>query len=382
MALSLLALFVGLFLIYNTMTFSVVQRRPLFGTLRCLGVTPGEIFTLVAGEALVVGVAGSVLGLVLGVLMGKNAVGMVTQTITDLYFVLTVRDVGIPAASLVKGAVIGIVATVATASLPAWEAASVPPRAALSRSGLEIKARRAVSWAAVGSLITLGVGVGVLALPTESLVVSFGSMCAVVVGSALLTPLATSLFMRGATRLLGRIWGTLGRMAPRDVVNSLSRTSIAVAALMVAVSVTIGVSLMIGSFRHTVVTWLEHALQGDIYVQAPSFKATQNVSLLDPAVPQIVERAPGVARAELIRAVYVGSPNGPVYVEAGTSRDYGLQLLYKSVDGSPEQAWEAVRNGAVIVSEPFANRLNLPLHGGSITLYTNIGPRSFDVAGI
>ncbi|NIO42161.1 MAG: ABC transporter permease, partial [Burkholderiales bacterium] len=58
-ALSLLALVVGMFLIYNTMVFSVVQRRPLFGTLRCLGVTRQEIFLLVVGEALVVGVLGA-----------------------------------------------------------------------------------------------------------------------------------------------------------------------------------------------------------------------------------------------------------------------------------------------------------------------------------
>ena len=57
-ALSLLALVVGMFLIYNTMTFSVVQRRPLFGTLRCLGVTRAEVFTLVVGEAFIVGVSG------------------------------------------------------------------------------------------------------------------------------------------------------------------------------------------------------------------------------------------------------------------------------------------------------------------------------------
>jgi putative ABC transport system permease protein len=381
-ALSLLALFVGLFLIYNTMTFSVVQRRPLFGTLRCLGVTPGEIFTLVTSEALIVGVVGSALGLLLGVALGKNAVGMVTQTINDLYFVLTVRDVAIPSASLAKGGLLGIVATVVTAGLPAREAASVPPRVALSRSGLEVKARRAVTRAAVGSAGALGLGVGMLALPTESLVVSFGSMCAIVVGFALLTPLATSLLMRGAARLLGRVWGSLGRMAPRDVIRSLSRTSIAVAALMVAVSVTIGVSLMINSFRHTVVTWLDHALQGDVYVQAPSFKATQNVSVLDPTVLQVVEQWPGVSRAELIRATYVDSPAGPVYVEAGTSRDYGGDLLYRSVDGSPEQAWDAVLDGATIVSEPFANRLALPPHGGTVTLYTNVGPRSFDVVGI
>jgi putative ABC transport system permease protein len=364
------------------MTFSVVQRRSLFGTLRCLGVTPGEIFVLVAGEALIVGVVGSGLGLLLGVAMGRNAVGAVTQTITDLYFVLTVREVGIPSVSLIKGALVGVVATVLTASAPAWEAASVPPRAALSRSGLEAKTRRAVEWAAVGSLVAFALGMGVLALPTRSLVVSFGSMSAIVLGFALLTPLATALSMRVAAVVFGRVWGLLGRMAPRDVVNSLSRTSIAVAALMIAVAVTIGVSLMVGSFRNTVVTWLEHALQGDIYVRAPSFKATQNVRTLDPAVARIAEETPGVARVELIRAVHVDSPAGPVYVEAGTSPDYGEGLLYKSADGSPAETWEKVQGGAVIVSEPFANRLNLPPRGGAVTLHTNQGARAFDVVGI
>ncbi len=382
MALSLLALFVGVFLIYNTMTFSVVQRRPLFGTLRCLGVTPAEIFGLVASEALIVGTIGAGLGVLLGIAMGRNAVGAVTQTINDLYFVLTVRSIGISTSSLVKGGLIGVFATVITASLPAWEAASVPPRAALSRSGLESKARQAVVCAALGSLVMLAVGVGVLVLPTRSLIISFGSMSVMVLGFALLTPLATILFMRGAAILLGRVLGSLGRMAPREVANSLSRTSIAVAALMVAVAVTIGVSLMIGSFRHTVVTWLGYALQGDIYIRAPSFRATQNVRPLDPAVAQIVAQSPGVARVELIRAVTVDSPEGPVYIEAGTSPYYGEGLLYLAADGSPKETWEAVRNGAVIVSEPFANRLNLPPRGGTITLYTNEGPRAFDIVGI
>ena len=95
-ALSLLALVVGMFLIYNSMTFSVVQRRPLFGTLRCLGVTRGEIGVLVLGEAVMVGALGSLLGLALGVILGQGAVQAVTQTINDLYFVVTVRGIAIP----------------------------------------------------------------------------------------------------------------------------------------------------------------------------------------------------------------------------------------------------------------------------------------------
>ena len=73
----------------------------------------------------------------------------------------------------------------------------------------------------------------------------------------MLTPGVTKLLMAGATRLTSHRWGALSRLAPREVVNALSRTSIAVAALMVAVSVTIGVSLMVGSFRYTVITWLD-----------------------------------------------------------------------------------------------------------------------------
>jgi putative ABC transport system permease protein len=174
-------------------------------------------------------------------------------------------------------------------------------------------------------------------------------------------------------------------MAPRDVVGSLSRTSIAVAALMVAVAVTIGVSLMISSFRYTVVAWLEHALQGDIYVAAPSFKATQNVNKIDPEVIPIVERAPGVAYAELIQATTVNFPDGTVYIEAGNSGDYGAGLAYLAADGSPEATWEAVRNGAVIVSESFArrtDRVGRPAYGGPLTLYTDEGTQSLDIVGI
>jgi putative ABC transport system permease protein len=381
LALSLLALVVGLFLIYNTMTFSVVQRRPLFGTLRCLGVTRREVFALVVSEALLVGTLGAALGLGLGIVMGRGAVQAVTQTISDLYFVVTVQETTIAASSLLKGALVGIVATVLVAMPPAWEAASVPARVALSRSGLEGKARRAVGWAGVGSLVLAGAGVGLLAIPTRSLVVSFAGTLAVVVAFAALTPLVTTLLMRLATRPLGRAWGALGRMAPRSVVTSISRTAVAVAALMVAVSVTIGVSLMIGSFRTTVVTWLDQVLQGDVYVSAPSLTSTQATTPLDPAVLPLVESWPGVERVDLLRTATVESPAGPVSVFGVYNPDFGHRPFLDN-DRSPEEIWAAMEAGAVTVSEPYANLAGLPRRGGTVTLYTLEGAREFPVAGI
>ena len=381
LALSLLALVVGLFLIYNTMTFSVVQRRPLFGTLRSLGVTRREVFALVLSEAFVVGVLGAVLGMGLGIVMGRGAVQAVAQTITDLYFAVTVQEVEIATSSLVKGALLGILATILAAAPPAWEAASVPARAALSRSGLEGKARRAVTRVGLGSLVLVILGLVLLAIPTRSLVISFSGTLSIIVAFAALTPLVTMVLMRAVTRPLGRIWGALGRMAPRNVVTSISRTAVAVAALMVAVSVTIGVSLMIGSFRTTVVAWLDQVLQGDVYVSAPSRTSTQASTPLDPAVLPVVEVWPGVERVDLLRTVTVESPGGPISVFAVDNPNFG-DRPFVTGDLSSEEIWAAMQDGAVVVSEPYANLVDLPRKGGSVTLYTSEGPREFPVAGI
>jgi putative ABC transport system permease protein len=378
-ALSLLALVVGMFLIYNTMTFSVVQRRPLFGTLRCLGVTRAEVFTLVVGEAFIVGVVGSGLGLALGIVMSQGMVRMITQTINDLYFAVSVRGVEIPLVSLIKGALAGIAATVMTAALPGWEAASVPPRVALSRSSLESKARRAVTGVAVGGIAMLILGIVILALPSRNLDLAFAGTFAVVMGCAMLTPLGMEFLMRAASPLTGRAWGTLGRMAPRNVVVSLSRTSVAVAALMVAVSVTIGVSLMIGSFRYTVITWLTQTLRGDIYISAPSLTATQSSTKIDAQVAQTVQAWPGIARMDTLRNVTVDSPSGPVRIAAVNNPDLGNERLFLWVDAS---IWTAMQQDAVIVSEPFARQTNLPRRGGTVTLYADDGPHTFRVVGV
>ncbi|MEJ2710152.1 MAG: ABC transporter permease [Anaerolineales bacterium] len=381
-ALSLLALVVGMFLIYNTMTFSVVQRRSMFGTLRSLGVTRREIFALVSAEALAAGLLGASLGVGLGILMGQGAVRLVTRTINDLFFVVSVQGIQIPLISLIKGFVLGVAATLFSAIPPAWEAASAPPRSALRRSNLESKARRYVRWAALGGLILLATGLGILLIPTHSLVVSFTGTFAVIIGCALLAPVVTGVLMRLVTPALGRLWGSLGRMAPRDVVNSLSRTSIAITALMVAVSVTIGVSLMVGSFRHTVIAWLDQTLQGDVYISAPSLTASRSSAEIDPAVVTQVRNWDGVQRVDVLRAANVDSPSGSIQVAATDNTTVAEERVFLSNKVPPADMWAEMLSGAVIVSEPLANRLDLPRQEASISLYTDQGLQDFPVIGV
>lgn len=381
-ALSLLALVVALFLIYNTMTFSVVQRRPLFGTLRSLGVTRLEVFLMVVGEAFVIGLLGAIIGTLLGILMGRGAVGLVSQTINDLFFVTTVQNLSLPLNSLLKGFALGVLATVITAAFPAWEAASVPPRTALSRANLESKAQRAVHWLGIAGVLIIVVGFIILAFSGSSLFLSFVGTFATIFGFAILTPTFTVWLMSAANQLTSRIWGLLGRMAPREVVNSISRTSIAVAALMVAIAVTIGVSLMVGSFRFTVDTWMNQILHGDIYVSVPGATISQPLQAIDPQVIDILNNWQGVARVDLLQNAIVDSPVGPIQISANNNPNDGLEQIYLASDYPPSEIWQAVEDGAVLVSEPLAARLDIPLQDGELPLYTKDGLRYFPIAGI
>ncbi len=382
-ALSLLALLVGMFLIFNTVRFSVVQRRPLIGTLRTLGVTRREIFGIILAEAVFLGALGSLLGLALGVVLGRAAVGLVTQTINDLYFVVTVRDVPVPAGTLLRGGLLGVAAAVVAALLPAMEATAVPPVTALRRSDFEAKSRQGVPRVlALAGLCLLAAG-ALLALPGERVDVGFAGMAALVFAFALATPAITLALMAVARPVTGRLFGMVGRMAPRDVTRALSRTAVAIAALMVAVCVSIGVSLMVGSFRQTVILWLEDTLRADVFVSPAAVTAARGRGTLDPDLVPDLAAMPEVARLSTAQPVTLRSPElGPVNVVAVTEDIAGGRRPYLAAKVPADQVWGLVRRGdAVTVSEPFARRHKVGV-GDTLTLQSESGPRRYEIVGV
>jgi putative ABC transport system permease protein len=384
-ALSLLALVVGLFLIYNTVTFGVVQRRPVIGSLRALGTTRRQIFALILIEAAVLGVIGTLIGLALGVLLGRGAVGLVTQTVNDLFFVVAVRDIQVPASTLIKGGLVGVGAALIGAAIPAWEATSVPPAGALKRSNVEERANALLPWISAAAVGLLALG-GLLMIPDGSLTLSFAGLFAVVLGAALLTPALLMALMALASWAVQRL-GIVERMAPRTVTRSLSRTAVAVAALMVAVSVIIGVGVMIGSFRQTVVQWLDDVLQADIYVSPPSLQSSQVSSTLEPGIVYTLLGLEGIERAATTRTVDVSaqlpgrSEAVPVQIAAVTEDLAGERRRYRESLGSPSRTWQAVREGAVVINEPMANRYDLGV-GDRFALQTDRGMHEVEVAGV
>lgn len=383
-ALSLLALVVGMFLIYNTVNFSVVQRRPMFGVLRSLGVTGDQLLRLILAEAAVLSLLGSLLGVVLGIALGRGMVRLVTQTINDLYFVVNVQEIAIPPESLLRGLVLGVLAALVAAAAPAWEAMQTSPATVMHRSTLESKIHRLLPWLLFGWAALVTVGFLLLQIP-GSLIPAFAGLFAVLFAFALLTPPLTAVFMPLITPATYKLLGVIGRLAPRDIVRALSRTSIAMAALMVAVSVIVGVSIMIGSFRQTVELWLAETLVADIFLAPPRLANSDGSSVLAAEVVDTVMRHPGIARTVQARELAITLPQfnraaGLIAVDGDVSDG---RRAYVWRDSSVAEVWARLAAGeGVFITEPLLRRENLPLPPPPLTLNTPAGERTFPVLAV
>jgi len=380
-AMSFLALIVGMFLIYNTMTFSVLRRRWLIGTLRVLGATRRQVFVQVLIEAFVIGLVGTVIGLGLGYVLALGLIELVTNTINDIYFVLQVSDLLFSPIPFLKGLALGIGAAVLAAIPPAIEAAYSPPQTTQRRSVVEHRTRGLVKWVFVGGLICMLIAWGMLNLPSKSLIIGFSALFLLILGFSLATPVPTLIFSWISSHIFGKVSGILGHLSARGVSSALSRTGISIAALAVAVSATIGTGVMIGSFRSTVDDWISQTLQSDVYVTAPHPVASR----VDGTLPvEVLDRLQNVDTYEgitLRRVVQVQSPDGRTQVLAIRPPEANFRQ-YELKKGDADSLWPEFEAGQVVlVSEPYAYRHDVST-GDPVTLLTADGYEDFTVGGI
>lgn len=380
-AMSLLAMLVGAFIVYNTMTFAVLQRRPLLGTLRMLGTTRGQLFALVLGETLILALIGAVLGVLLGIAVGAGLVQLVTRTINDIYFQLSVRSLHLAPLSLLKGAGLGIGVTLLAALGPALEAARSQPRDVIRRTRVEGQARRLLPWLATTGILLIIGGIALIGLSARSMGIGFLALFFVIVGSALLMPLALHGFATLTTPLFGRLFGTQGRLAARGITASITRSGLAVAALAVAVSATLGVSIMIGSFRTSVSDWLANTLTSDLYLSAESSGGASRGGDLPPELAEQLLALPQVSAISQGRSARIETRDGPVLMlalESSTGQPRGFNFQGPTA----EALWPRWHAGELLlISQPLAYRRQLEV-GDSLDLFTTRGWRTFEIGAI
>ncbi|RLA35910.1 MAG: ABC transporter permease [Gammaproteobacteria bacterium] len=373
-AMSLLALLVGVFLIYNSVAFAVLQRRGLIGVLRALGLTRAEIFRLVVTEAAVLGVVGASLGVLLGTWLGEQLVVLVSRTISDHYFVVNVTDISLDSATLIKGMLAGLGATIVAAAVPAVEAASFQPQLALSRSVLERRTGRVLPILATVGIVLMALSALLLILPGEGLVTGLSAMFVLILGFAFCIPIAVKFIARIMAPVAGRIGGVPARLAIAGTGTSLSRTGVAIVALAIAVSATIGVSVMVNSFRTAVGDWLSNTLQSDVYVGVA--RGTLDLGLIDD-----LTTLEGIA-------AYSTSRRSWLETAAGRTRLVALQMApgsYAGInlrDGDSPSAWRKFDSeNAVLISDAYAYKHGVQ-PGDVVELETRGGHHEFAVAAV
>lgn len=373
-AMSLLAMLVGAFLIFNALSLSIVQRRNLLGRLRALGVTGAQIHRLIMAEAVALGIVGTLLGSLLGIALGQGLTTLVAATVSELYYDVPADALQLNAWSLAKGALLGLVGTVLAAWFPAAQAARTPPLTTLSRAALEQSTRHRLPRLGIAGAVLMPAGLLLAFTVPGGVIAGFAGLFVVLLGAALLTPLALHLVHRALDRLpMHGVW----RMAARDLDRHLSRLGTAGAALMVALAASVGVAVMVESMRSAVSQWLDDALSADLYIASEAF--------VDAAtLPQsIVIQAPHLAPVSAIsnyrnRMLYSGNRRITlVAADLAPPSRAGFDFVAQT----DRDVWQRFDRGEVLISQPFAQRSQLN-PGDTVRLPTPAGDVDFPVAAV
>ncbi len=383
-AMSMLALLVGMFLIYNTMTFSVLQRRGLLGSLRVLGATRREIFTEVLIEAAVVSIIGTTIGIFLGILLGQGMVKLVTGTIDSLYFTLTVTTFELSSGIFVKGALLGVITSLVASFIPAFEASASRPQIVRFRSVIENLAQRLLPKVTLVGLLMIVLSIIILYLSKSSLIAGFASLFLLVIGFALCVPIIAELISKYLGIFMNKVGSktsVLYKMAVTGIASSISRTGIAIAAMVVAISVVIGMGIMIESFRTTVDQWMYQAIQGDIYINTmENVSSTAETPLPEDVIAQIIALG-GIEATKGLKTVYLVTNYGTTEVDVITPVEQ-CRTEYQLKSGNDRTAWNSLTNGeAVYISEPYAYKHDITV-GDTVIFTTGEGQREYSISGI
>ena len=376
---------VGAFLIYNTISAYIVRRRQQIGIARAVGASRSMVRAAFLFEGAVFGVLGVAAGLVLGRLLAIGAVDAVGQTVSSLYVSSTPGEIAFRPWTVAVAVVAGIGVSVLSAWWPAREAAGVAPTAAMAGVTLDYEVHTAGHRFTVAAAV-LAVLAGVCCLIPPAGRVPVGGYVALVCligAAAMISPRVSIVVLGFCGRWLAAPFGVVAGIAARGLAASLGRTSVIVTAMAVATALIVGMAVMVGSFRATVVDWVEHRLQADFYLSPAGGGGRGAPATMSEDVAAALHALPGVMDVGRYRTYpirYGGVPATLGLAEVALYHPYsGIQFLEGP---APEAIWPRLAAGeSVIVSELFSYRHGVHT-GDTIRLPLGAEAVEMQVAGV
>jgi len=381
---SIIALFVGAFLIYNAFSMTVLERTRELGMLRALGMTRMQILGLVLTEAVVLGFIGSAIGVAFGVALARVLIVMLGAVVAR-----DINTISVPLEGLLQSLLVGGLVTVGSALFPAVQAARVSPLEALRVAGHTSSTRVKHVWWVSGVMLMFIAWAALYPLdwrPEVRFSVGGFAVLVLMLGAVLVIPAVVEAAERVTRPLARLVFGNEGLLGSSNVRRSAARTALTVASLMVGLAMVIANSSLAAAFESDITAWIETALGGDLYVRAPLPMREQFERQLA-AIPGVggltkIRYFPAKVAAASIPAKSAGQDT---IIFAGID-----PFTYRSVaefeftaEASDADAnWRRFRAGdALFVSTVVADRYDLQL-GDHLRLVTRRGEHDFEVAGI
>ncbi len=364
--LSLLALLVGGYLIFQALDGVVLRRRNEIGILKSLGVRDRAIQIAFLLEAALLGLCGGSLGVLLGWLGAQAAVGGVTKTMNALYGATSEQQAALSMREALLALTISILASLIAAWWPARMAARTPPAHMLGHHATPFQGGTVwrvewIGWALMLSAVLLA-QLPVLRFENGTRLPLAGYAAALLwlVGAGLAA--STILRLVARKKAFSAVW----RIALSHLRRPTVRHRFAVAALASAVAMTTGMSVMVASFDHTMRGWIDRTMKADIYVSSAGAQSASSTHAITPKTVTELAQEPGVQELAFVQAKTLLWQGGEVLI-LGTNPEFTHKhTLYAWVHAPQHEKWWQVEDGITpaIMSESWSERFTT--HVGDI----------------
>jgi putative ABC transport system permease protein len=389
---SFFAIIVGMYLIYNAVSISIVHRRKEIGILRALGTTRGEIMRLFMGETLVISVIASALGVGLGILFASSIVGTLGKIVSQWYARTAVTEISVTWLYPAIGVACGIAASLVAALFPILAGSRISPISAIRSlpwSGDGFLAGRRLNIASAFFILLAAIVYSLYKLSDSrglfgSTALLFPSQLFFLLGISLVTPAFLKGFLSLFHRLPAARLGPMGRLAGLNLSKNITRNAVAVAAIFFGISVFVSSAGYVHSFKKSVMTWLDAVVRADIIVSAGHPSSSTNAQTIPMPVDmwREIEKIPGVLSADPWRKLYMDYKGRRVLLSTVDIVRRGKYSHFMVIRGDNHRIRQFLpRQDNVVVSEPFATRFGIK-QGDSITLPTPSGNVRFGVAAV
>lgn len=385
---SAIALLVGVFLIYNTISIGVVQRKREIGILRALGARTHDVTRLLTLEGVLLGAVGSALGVGLGLALSRGMLSGTTQAVNELYMQVSDTSTQIDQPLLLGVFVLGTVMTGLTSAFAARMASRVQPSQAMRSSratSMISQSSGNLSRTDFAAVALLGASWFLTKLPPVGRVPlgAFAASGALLCAGVLLTPRVIRTVHAASAVLFGGRMPAFARIANDNLTRDLARSATTTSALMVGVAMAVSFATFVNSFVTSTIEWVDQSIPADMLVTNAaniSGFGFKNVPMDDSIYPELAA-LPGVEQIERLRITQTDYQGYPVKIIATETEIFQERAKAMMLEGTQAEAAKEMIGGAVLVSESFSRHFNVH-KGDEIPLSASSKTRTFRVAGV